>query len=249
MALDHDLAGLADFGFECRVLSQPPHQHAGAAIDETFGETLVQRIRQLVLDAARDRLPMLGIGKPVRTVGHEGPGPDMRDAVRERVDVAVGAIRLRHLARRTSRPGFYPPASGIHRGSPPARHESPARSCGSPGPGRPPTAARRRRGWSPARAFPRRAQHVRAPGCPRRSARASGPARSASRQRGLQRADRGKVELGVAPLQHLHGSKAWLSSACTSLGLERRAAPGGAERAVAHGAAGAAGDLRRARPG
>ena len=40
------------------------------------------------------------------------------------------------------------------------------------------------------------------------------------------------------------GSNEWLSSACTSLGLERRAAAGGAEGAVARGAAGAAGDLR-----
>ena len=42
----------------------------------------------------------------------------------------------------------------------------------------------------------------------------------------------------------LTGSKVWLSSACTSSRLERRAAAGGAERAVARGAAGAAGDLR-----
>ena len=38
-----------------------------------------------------------GIGKPVRTVRHEGPGPHMRDPVRERVDIAIGPVGLRHL--------------------------------------------------------------------------------------------------------------------------------------------------------
>ena len=115
VALDHHLAGLADVGLERRVLAQAPHQHAGAAIDETLGQPLVQRIGQPVLDRARDLLPMLGIGQPVRTVGREGPGPDMGDAVRERVDVAVGVVGLRHLARRTSRSAACPPASGSRR--------------------------------------------------------------------------------------------------------------------------------------
>ena len=39
-----------------------------------------------------------------------------------------------------------------------------------------------------------------------------------SAKRGLQRADRGEIEIGVAPLQHRIGSKVWLSSACTSSG-------------------------------
>ena len=116
MALDHDFAGLADFGFEHRVLAQPPHQHAGAAIDEALGQPLVQRVGQLVLDRARDALPVLGIGEPVRTVRRKGPGPDMRDAVRERVDVAVGAVGLRDLAGEPVGRESYPPASGNHRG-------------------------------------------------------------------------------------------------------------------------------------
>ena len=90
---------LSDLGFQHRVLSQPPHQHAGAAVDEALGQPLVQRIGQLVLDRAGDALPMLRIGKPVRAVGDESPGPDMRDAVGEGVDVAVGAVGLGNLAR------------------------------------------------------------------------------------------------------------------------------------------------------
>ena len=95
--LNDNFAGLFDFSFQCRVLAQPPHQHAGAPVDEPLGKTLMQRIRELVLDAPRDGLPMLGIGKPVRTVRHEGPGPHMRDPVRQRVDIAVGPVGLRHL--------------------------------------------------------------------------------------------------------------------------------------------------------
>ena len=98
MALDHHLAGLADFRLQHRVFPQPPHQHAGATVDEPLGETFVQGIGQLVLDGARDALPMLRIRKPVRTVCRERPGPDMRDPIGERIDVAVGAVRLRNLA-------------------------------------------------------------------------------------------------------------------------------------------------------
>ena len=108
MAFDHDLAGLADFSFEHRVLAQPPHQHAGAAVDEALGQTLVQRIRQLVLDRAGDALPMLGIGEPVRTVRDKGPGADVGDAVRQRVDVAIGADRPARPGGRTSRPESCP---------------------------------------------------------------------------------------------------------------------------------------------
>ena len=51
VAFDHDFAGLADVGFEHRVLAQPAHQHAGAAVDEALGQPLVQRVGQLVLHA------------------------------------------------------------------------------------------------------------------------------------------------------------------------------------------------------
>ena len=97
MALDHDFACLSDFSFQHCVFSKPPHQHAGAAVDEALGQPFVQRIGQLVLNRARDALPMLRIGKPIRTVGNESPGPDMRDPVGERIDVAVGPVGLRDL--------------------------------------------------------------------------------------------------------------------------------------------------------
>ena len=63
-------------------------------------------------------------------------------------------------------------------------------------------------------------------------------------QRDLERAERGEIQLRIAPLQHLHGIEGVVLERIDQLGLERAAAAGGAERAVAGGAAGAAGDLR-----
>ena len=98
MAFDDDIAGLVDLRLQRCVFAQPPHQHAGAAIDETLGEPLVQRVGKLVLDAASDALPMFGIGEPIRPVRHECPGPDMGDTRRQRIDIAVGPVRLRDVA-------------------------------------------------------------------------------------------------------------------------------------------------------
>src|SRR6185295_12461261 len=97
MALNSYFARLSDLSFQHCVFSKPPHQHAGAAINETFGQTFVQRIRQLVLNRARDALPMVRIGKPIQAVGNESPGPDMRDPVGESVDVAVGPVGMSNL--------------------------------------------------------------------------------------------------------------------------------------------------------
>src|SRR5262249_24320283 len=92
------LAGLAVCGWGHRVLARPPHQHAGAPVDETLDETFVQRIGELDLDRAGDPLPVLRVGEPVRTVCRKGPGPDVGDTGRERIDVAVGEVRQRYLA-------------------------------------------------------------------------------------------------------------------------------------------------------
>src|SRR5262245_18430029 len=57
----------------------------------------MQRIGQLVLNAACDALRMVRIGEPIRPVGIESPGPDMRDPVGESVDVAVGPVGMSNL--------------------------------------------------------------------------------------------------------------------------------------------------------
>ena len=71
MAFDRYFTGFSDFSFKHRVLSQPPHQHAGAAVHEAFGQALVQRIGQFVLDRAGDTLPVLRVGEPIRAVGND----------------------------------------------------------------------------------------------------------------------------------------------------------------------------------
>ena len=63
------------------------------------------------------------------------------------------------------------------------------------------------------------------------------------RQRHLQRAERGEIELRIAPLQHPHAFEGVVLQRIDQFRLERRAAPGGAECAVAGGAAGPARDL------
>jgi hypothetical protein len=97
MGRDRYLSRLADVGVQDCGFSKPPHQHAGAAVDETFGQTFMQRIGQFVLNCARDTLPMVRIGKPIRAVGNESPSPDMRYPVGESVDVAVGPVGKSNL--------------------------------------------------------------------------------------------------------------------------------------------------------
>src|SRR5262245_34052071 len=63
------------------------------------------------------------------------------------------------------------------------------------------------------------------------------------RERGQERAERGEVELAIAPLEHLQRLEHMAFQRMCELGVERRAAAGGAESAVAGGTAGTAGDL------
>jgi hypothetical protein len=81
MPLDHNFACLGDFRFQHRVFSHPPHQHAGAAVDEPFGQPFMQGIGKLVLYGARDALPVFGVAEPVGPVRRESPSPDMGNTV------------------------------------------------------------------------------------------------------------------------------------------------------------------------
>ena len=63
------------------------------------GQTLMQRIREAILDRARDALPMRGIARPALFVRGIGPGADLREAARKRVDVAIDDVQPRDLAR------------------------------------------------------------------------------------------------------------------------------------------------------
>src|SRR5262249_18810000 len=63
------------------------------------------------------------------------------------------------------------------------------------------------------------------------------------RERSLERSDRGEVERSIAPLQNLDRLESVALQRLRELGLERGASAGGAERTIAGGPAGAAGDL------
>ena len=82
MAFYDHFAGLADFRIQHRVFPQAAHQYTGTAINETLREPFMQRIGQFIFNIACDSLPMLGIRQPVRTIGDEGPGADLRDPAR-----------------------------------------------------------------------------------------------------------------------------------------------------------------------
>ena len=175
VAFDEDRAGWADFGFKHRIFSEAPHEDGSPAVYEAFRQPLMQRIRQSVFDFARLFLPVCRIGKPSRPVGHEGPGADLGDPVRQRVDVALGASRRGAPARPCSSRRHGPSGRGRHRSRRSGRHAGPARSCGSRAARRLPTEARRARARSPGRGCPGRATDARAPARRRPAARGSGP--------------------------------------------------------------------------
>ncbi len=97
MLLDDDAAVLLDLGEQAVLVAHALHEHAGALIDKTLRELLVQRVGKLVLDLARLGLPVIGVLEPFAPVRDEGPGADMGDAVRERVDIAFGPVGLLDL--------------------------------------------------------------------------------------------------------------------------------------------------------
>ena len=91
--------GIIERQRELLFIAQVPHQQSGATVDEALRQTLMQRIRQAILDRARDALPMRGVARPALFVRGIGPGADLRDAARQRVDVAVDDVEPGDLAR------------------------------------------------------------------------------------------------------------------------------------------------------
>jgi hypothetical protein len=81
------------------VLAQSLHQDACAAVDEPLRQTLMQSVGKLILYRTRALLPMRRILEPVRPVRNIGPGSDVSEAGRQRVDVAIRPVDARHLTR------------------------------------------------------------------------------------------------------------------------------------------------------
>ena len=61
-------------------------------------QPLMQRVGQHVLDGPGAVLPMFRIVEPLRAMRDEGPGADLREAIGQRIEIAVGAIGKRNLA-------------------------------------------------------------------------------------------------------------------------------------------------------
>ena len=97
MAFDNDLAGPSHSPLQGAAALHAPEQYGLPAIDEALGQRAMQRVGELVLDGARQLLPMGGIGQPARAMGNVGPGADMGDAGHQGIDVALGMIQARDL--------------------------------------------------------------------------------------------------------------------------------------------------------
>ena len=205
----------------------------------------MQRIGQFIFDLARDPLPMIGVTQPVRPVGDEGPGADLRDPARQRVDIAGDAVGLVDLGREpfVGNPALFHQET-VQRGHQfcmGGRRQAPVIRdlAGVPQPFH----GRRPVGHLPHIAVAcRMIEHAQILGNWRAGQHL---VLRRERQRDLQAAERGEIQLGIAPLQHFDAVERVVLQRVHQFRLERRAAAGGAEGAVARGAAGAAGDLRK----
>ena len=105
MVLDQDAPIVGDLGVQLLLVPQPPHQRAGAPVDEALRQRSCSASDSLSSMARVRSCQCCGIVEPVRPVRDERPGADVGDAVRQRVDVAVGAVGDAPPAWRTSPPG------------------------------------------------------------------------------------------------------------------------------------------------
>ncbi len=188
---------------------------------------------------------MLGIAEPVGAVGDEGEGPDLRDAGRQRVDVALGPVEMVELGRE---PGVGD-AAGPHHEAEQGQHQlgvgrgrhlavvghlAHFPQPGDVGPrlGLPAHVGVARRDVEH--------HHVLGHGRP-------GEARLRRRavERGLQGLDAGKIQRAVAPLQDTHGREDVVLQRLDLLFVEGRASARGPERAVLQMPPGAARDLAK----
>ena len=243
LAFNDDVAPGSDLGFKHCVLSEAPHQNAGAAVDEALNEAFVQRGGYSVLYLTRDALPMGGVVKPARSVCDEAPCSNLREAIGKCRDVALDRVDQGDLA-----------------GDPIRRDFSASRDEGEDRRGE--LGMRCGRGFPIIRdlaGFPQ-ALHVgsdlgvaanallaaqdleRDLILPRRGARQP-RLLGGEIERGDEVVDRGEVELGIAPLQGRDRFEAVFLQRLDQLFVEGRAAARRRKGAVAHVPPGAAGDL------
>ena len=246
VVLDVDLAGRADRHRQGFAVAPAAHQPRRAAVDEPLGETLVQGVRQPVLDGAGPFLPVGRVFDPIAVKGDVGPGAHVGDALDQGFDAAVGAFDARHV------PGH--PVGGQLAGG---RHQIAVDAPQQPGVG----FAHSLLEVGDAAHLPQQRHGIGAVGGARDVRLAgeggedapvvgvAGPGqpgrRGGRRQAGQKRLGRGEIEVRVAPHEGAEGLEGMVLDALDDfrvqgLGLARRA-----EGAVVHVAPGAPGDLRQ----
>ena len=94
---DADGALIVHFGHHRLLLLEPPHQHGCAPVHESLRQRTVKRVRQPVFYRARGLAPMGFVIDPALALRDIGPCADMREAFRQRVDIAIGAVDAAHL--------------------------------------------------------------------------------------------------------------------------------------------------------
>ena len=245
LTLDGDVTVGGDLGFEHRVLSQAPHQDAGAPVDEAAREAFVQGVGQSVLYPTCLALPMFRVAQPVGSVGDEGPGASLGDPTGQRVDVAVGPIDHGHLLGepRVGDAAGHP----LHEESVELGHQIGVHlrvdlavvrhAADVPEPPH--------RGGAARHVADVVLLHEDLEGLLILAHGGAGQPRFArvlveARLQALQAAE---AQVRIAPLQDAEGIEVVALEPLHQLGLEGRAAPGGAEGAVGEVAPGAAGDL------
>ena len=244
LTLDEHAAVVFDCGHQVFLLAQPPHQHAGSAIDKTLCEAFMQGVRQPVLDLAGAALPVERVAEPVRAVGDERPGADVGDALGQRVDVAFGAVAIGKLPVEPvlgDAPAFAADKTED------ARHQRRVLGAGNVAivgdlADLPEQLHRRRRGGERGDVLIARHHFQRVHVETGLGARQALCGRRRL-QRRLERSDRGERELPVAPLQNPHRLEAMVFKLVHELRVERIGLRRHPELAVVHVAPGAAGDL------
>ena len=204
----------------------------------------MQCVGEPVLDLTSPLLPVRRVAQPARAMRHVGPGADVGDPGHQRVDVAVEPLQLRdHAAdpvvgQHALRPGQVP----VDRGE--QMEVGVGKSLAEVG-----NLADLPEQADPLLVGGDRADLV-APREEDEAAMVDGVAHPEqavqtrlSVETGAQRLDVGEVELAVAPADRLERRKAVALDRLDLARLERLRAVGGAEGAVRHVPAGAAGDL------
>ena len=99
LPFDGDFALVVHFSHKALLLLQPAHQHRCAPVNKSLCQSVMQGIRQAVFYSARCAAPMVFVINPCSALRDIGPGPDIGQSFRERVNVAVSPVNACDIAR------------------------------------------------------------------------------------------------------------------------------------------------------